>query len=349
MTLSTFRYFPKLPSELRLHIWKLAVRHYDDNRNGLHYFLKSGDNKLDPSPAVLCSYSLDSDVASYQDFPASTSHSATIGNRSAFMWDTGLWTACRESREVMVGHYERCGWGEVNLGHPRGAELDWSSIANADMFDTSCSPPYELSRTSIELNGKWAALRLPSQDIFCIRPEDWNYMASRSDLFPFTYFCKDHKPFYQIAVEFDPTWNFNLPDNHIDMMSGSSPPAFAAELVSMCIKDGKYSDDADFCIWLIDRNANGNLAVQEKPRQVVHDCDYEYIKMETCQYKLGHDFSDYGSLTAGYFIQQLASRCDHIYAAKVQRWNQGYRGILPFSVADHMGVLSCRETSVRPY
>ncbi|KAF5254868.1 hypothetical protein FANTH_364 [Fusarium anthophilum] len=73
MSPDTFHPFPNLPVEIRLQIWEDACFDWGCGRFGLHYIQLNE-------------------------------------NRSAFLWHAGLWTACKESRDIVGKHWSSQGW-----------------------------------------------------------------------------------------------------------------------------------------------------------------------------------------------------------------------------------------------
>lgn len=92
--MATFHYFSALPCELRLQIWELSVRPTQPNMVGIHYVSMTErpkeDNKaVNAVPRI-----------GYGD----------ARNRSAYMWDAGLWATCRESRKVAMKAFKMGSW-----------------------------------------------------------------------------------------------------------------------------------------------------------------------------------------------------------------------------------------------
>lgn len=110
----TFHPFPRLPPELRLAIWKLAVRN-DGSLPGAHFFgilitnqdkdadslvgqsLRSKSREYSPSYGLIGprwkTTSTEDRFVGIKKEPASW----TNNNPSTYMADSGLWLACRES------------------------------------------------------------------------------------------------------------------------------------------------------------------------------------------------------------------------------------------------------------
>ncbi|KAF4341241.1 hypothetical protein FBEOM_4840 [Fusarium beomiforme] len=93
---ATFHPFSRLPKELQLQIWEEAcfdvriARHTAGDRAGLHYVdvdQNDGQNSLT--------------IRAFGRVMPGDEEGRAI-NKSAYFWDAGLWTACRQSRKVII-------------------------------------------------------------------------------------------------------------------------------------------------------------------------------------------------------------------------------------------------------
>ncbi|KAF5974811.1 hypothetical protein FCOIX_8001 [Fusarium coicis] len=97
---STFHGFPRLPVEVQLQIWKEAcslfdIPGYDSYKHaGLHYV--NVDTVKSGAKDRLTLRALDHNQGPSGD------DKAPYNNRLAYMWDVGLWGACKLSREVIT-------------------------------------------------------------------------------------------------------------------------------------------------------------------------------------------------------------------------------------------------------
>lgn len=113
-----FRLFVKLPPELRTLIWKYALR--CPETPAVHFFsLVTANARSQPGYRSECLYPVQQETLwSYLGPPGGPVNtrrnrnrkrnpfSWTRRNASAYLIDSGLWTACRESREVIRHHWE---------------------------------------------------------------------------------------------------------------------------------------------------------------------------------------------------------------------------------------------------
>jgi hypothetical protein len=136
MASPSFHPFPKLPAELRLQIWNDAcvVRHL--NHHGLHY--------IDVGRLV--------DGMSLFAFHPQYGHTSVT---SACLMDNGLWTACKESRDVIKGWLDAVGQGKPS--HRASFTIRGSE-----------GEPYAYCTVN------------PWQDIFCIQASDWCVLHDHS-------------------------------------------------------------------------------------------------------------------------------------------------------------------------
>ncbi len=112
---SAFHHFSKLPAELQLRIWELAVR---DDRPAVHFLTSSRRGESGPQlePNLRCAivgHGITEERAAAADHrcsapkcPEAGGQSWTVNNRSGYMLDIGLWTACRDSRQAVIRDVE---------------------------------------------------------------------------------------------------------------------------------------------------------------------------------------------------------------------------------------------------
>ncbi|EXK26816.1 hypothetical protein FOMG_16624 [Fusarium oxysporum f. sp. melonis 26406] len=130
-----FRYFKRLPIELRLKIWEAACLPSTNADHGLHYVTldvveegKEGVEDVDDEEYLENLVIFDADLEGYdEEFevesddtgyvtlralkrPCEKSSETTNPNKSAYLWDAGLWLACKESRSVIAKHLNFEGW-----------------------------------------------------------------------------------------------------------------------------------------------------------------------------------------------------------------------------------------------
>ncbi|KAH7147911.1 hypothetical protein DER46DRAFT_515676 [Fusarium sp. MPI-SDFR-AT-0072] len=251
MVASSFHPFPRLPAELRLQIWIAACVSYRPGDYGIHYI----DVEPSSTEGILLPYH-----RSMADVVVSVNNSACLRNG-------GLWTACKESRDVMIQH------------------------SRVDGLDCA--------RISIRENeGEWDSPVCPTHDIFCIKSNAWNTPGDHAEGWQIQ--IPDLSPkgsqtthIKNIALEFDESWNIDLPESYYDLMSETSARGFLSRLLY-----NKYLNDLTTpYIWIIVKNGQWTFDHYNTPHyktKPLHDYDTEYVPVSpyfTCRHCLRtHDF-----------------------------------------------------------
>ncbi|KAF5626893.1 uncharacterized protein FTJAE_9399 [Fusarium tjaetaba] len=262
---STFHRFPRLPIEIQLQIWKEAcslfdIPGYDSYKQaGLHYVdvdtVKSGGKDR------LALRALDHKQGPDGDEKASNS------NRSAYMWDGGLWGACKLSREVIT---EKINSMWLRLPGDRRAQLGRPAILT--------------SRNADEGQGYMV---FPRRDMLCIRTTDWKSLPQHFED------CKTRLPFFDLfdplssslvpvpnlAIECDSSWIVDLPATLEELKAENSARGLVATwmegVTSGCVNTPH--------LYLIDK---ATLLVHKTRGlgPIYHDCDGKYndIRHEWC-------------------------------------------------------------------
>ncbi|CCT75441.1 uncharacterized protein FFUJ_11462 [Fusarium fujikuroi IMI 58289] len=249
MAASSFDPFPRLPTELRLQIWITACVSYPSDDRGVHY--------IDVEPI--------STGSMLSSSPTLTARLADGDKNSACLRNGGLWTACKESRDVMI-QYSRVG-------------------------------ALDCARISICGNGEgWSSPVNPTRDIFCVKSKAWKTPDDHGQewqiLLP--YFSPNGSyptDIKNVALEFDESWNQDLPKSYYDLMSEASARGFLSRLLY-----NRFLNDSDTPdIWVIVKNGQWTLepglACTPNPYRD-HDKDYvpawPYFSCRHC--RRTHDF-----------------------------------------------------------
>ncbi|KAK4077856.1 uncharacterized protein Triagg1_3550 [Trichoderma aggressivum f. europaeum] len=202
--------FMDLPSEVRIIIWKYALRPLAYNFPAVHFF-SLVNNREDGNGAAnistLCEGASNQHCSGYHLAAPKLnsddgSHSWTKNNPSAYLWDFGLWGACKESRQVIEAHYEQVDW----TGY-------WRRCYHR-------APTY--SQTSVSLiapgnNEKLRFLLHPKRDLVCLQAFDpstirWWDNHDTKDICvasnaPASFYAPKIFNFGNIAIAYDPCWN----------------------------------------------------------------------------------------------------------------------------------------------
>lgn len=274
MALLTFHPFTSLPYELRFNIWELAVRP-THNTGGLHQFvvLDSEDMKGPTQDLTILGRESRFDPGAYIAAVARLSGAYDNGNRSAYLWDAGLWTACKESREVITKYSK---------------QKDWSGTPSV--------------MVAVQDGQHWHVMVHPCRDLFCFTPKSWSSEIQWSHIFdylPFSSRWRGSDNIDNIAVEFDPSWNIDLPEQIYELLDESTARGCVARAVN-----ARAKEHVECTIWLIDRGANRSPNKARKfPPHIFYDCDRKYI--ETEQNEILHDTEEEYTKTAWWFIEEL--------------------------------------------
>ncbi|KAM0262341.1 hypothetical protein ACHAQJ_001810 [Trichoderma viride] len=205
--------FTKLPTELRLQIWKLALRPIGPDRPGAHFFsvangLKDGDAII--KLRVRCnkedSLTSDSHGYPYGFVPPNCTagddgYSWQRNNPSAYLWDFGLWNACEESREIIEEHYNMKYWDAQPLTH---GYWRWYNL-----IPGACTSGFYVHE-----NVPWRFILYPNRDLICLRPINpdtiqWHNKSCgpEGDFCRVNWFDATLGGFRNLAIEYDPAWN----------------------------------------------------------------------------------------------------------------------------------------------
>ncbi|KAF7545174.1 hypothetical protein G7Z17_g9394 [Cylindrodendrum hubeiense] len=214
-----FHGFPKLPPELRWKIWQMAICtdqtpriHYyslfnDDNEGHRHSSLQEMMRTYSPAPRkphprgrnrkpkTIAPRRLQSQPSQY---------SWSKANSFLYLWDAGLYTACQESRAVLLQHLDKV---------------------------TKRPPTKRCKMVAARHQGQEVYVRVRSRrDIICFRfsPEDmaecvslrWGILMTR---LPF--FHLPRVPDINLALEFHDGWDEGLSMNRASMIECLSEPS----------------------------------------------------------------------------------------------------------------------------
>lgn len=274
MASSNFRLFQNLPCELRLQIWEFAIR-LDHRTGGLHHFSITTTNQNAnegglESAVVLENFDSIMDYLFYLAFVPKIGGlgrdpSILSNNQSAYFWDAGLWTACKESRNVMEKHFSK--------------KHEVETIRNYFNLHESVNRHLVASVSVPQLAEAWCLMVQPYKDLFCFTPRDWSLEIDWSKLWfhlPFTTYLRDFGPVQHLAIEFDPSWDLDWPEDFYQLHREKSARGFVSRLLEAALLE-----NMNCFIWLIDQNASSSWASsQQKPRRVFYDLEREYFETE---------------------------------------------------------------------
>ncbi|RSL39552.1 hypothetical protein CEP53_013976 [Fusarium sp. AF-6] len=314
MTPSIFHPFSRLPTELRLQIWENACLPSQQQSCGLHYFTLNDDKKLVSS--------------GWNRITSSELQAlASQANRSAYLWHGGLWTACKESRAVVMKHSRLKEWEDLleraqredkraesherETGRARTPPLRMHTMSDWVVGDEGAPPGMIVMREGHE---EWYFIVYPTRDIFCVTAENWeSVLQSRPYWDDYHYLPVPGYDLFSlhvenIAFEFDPSWNHALPDDIFDLMMENSARGLLARMVEEMVS--LYA--LRFNIWLVDKTARWLAQPDQFVGPVFHDCDDEYVQIGFYDTEYNPDKEPDGSPIT-YFIRKFGCLGDFYY------------------------------------
>lgn len=228
MAPSIFRYFSALPCELRLQIWELPIRP-SGYTGGLHHFALSSTDAKDPKTdresltflephQVQLNGRLELLGVPKIGRPEGDS-SRNPAKQSVYFWDAGLWTACMESREVMVKRTKR-----IRHVEERGMLGPVSHVPEV---------------VTVPEHGQPRQLMVvPRTDLFCFTPEAWGLRIDWQCIW-FSLFSSrlPGQSVRHLAFEFNPSWNLDWPAHFSQLYHERSG------CCSHSTKAGKHGDE----------------------------------------------------------------------------------------------------------
>ena len=265
--LEQFHYFPRLPPELRIAIWQMAIRPPD--LRGVHYFSlfrSIGDRESPLLDQAVADRQYDRYLEKDQrlfniEYKAAAPRVSTLpeyswfnGNQSLYAWDAGLFSACRESSQI------------IRKSIKLGLDLDQWVI-------------------KAQHNGETVYLRDHGRDLFFFEFEREDVEASMSIRWgvllcqlSFSYFTLSPS---NIAFEFHPSWITSLPEGEFDLCEEPSPRGLVARAFeAWCRRElPGYTR-----IWLIDRSIQLRKEVEELcyyPPWKFSDLKYTYVSIKS--------------------------------------------------------------------
>ncbi|KAF5529390.1 tetracycline resistance [Fusarium napiforme] len=285
----TFHQFSRLPPEPRIKIWKYACLPCSDFEGGLHYVTVDavdtyGSWSQDYIHPVIDDPNLEGHNYSYEgsryvamralECPrGKTGNSPSPANplnKSAYLWDAGLWLACKESREVVLEHLNFKEWLACRQQPLRRDQLAWYYKD----FPSAIVPRNN--------NEKWCPLVKPGSDIFCIDASNLASLPGSSlEMMLLAPFLGTKKftvvGYWNIAFKFDRSWNDNFPSSWDDLM-GREDSVRSRVAMSLFYQVPAVNDFPT--LWLIDDNVRWIARSREKCSAVWRDLEDEYVEID---------------------------------------------------------------------
>ncbi|KAG5975453.1 hypothetical protein E4U55_007663 [Claviceps digitariae] len=267
--LSTFHPFNRLPLDIRLCIWESALR-IPDRGGGLHYFsVRLGSVRGEGHFGAYrrrwlsdMDYNWQANALLHIRARERDALPATQDDQSVYLWDHGLWAACRESRHVIERLYTR------------NRQLTPHCRPERRIYHNEY-PVFKLMRANHETS---RVMFQPYKDVFCLGYDDLN-AALRRDWDPFGYLflepadqddMKGEELHLNLAMEFDPSWKLDWRTSPESLIEEESPRGALVRLIEKtCVEMWHIS------IWLIDREAVVREGDEEDDDEEEDDYDGE--------------------------------------------------------------------------
>ncbi|KAI1453452.1 hypothetical protein F4805DRAFT_366090 [Annulohypoxylon moriforme] len=213
----TFTNFSHLPKELRDIIWDFAIQ---DERPKAHFFLVTGEEEPDPaSLRYECKQFLKATCTDCRVFVPWYSTESTNGfhrstyDQSGHLIDSGLWTACRESRDAIRRRFQKAGQDGPRMLGPAGRTGAFATYSDGERED------------------QYFTIR--NYDLVCFRNLDKEKDIAKAGILTNLPFVTSEEYVYRetlprdgvkhVAIEYNPNWD--TPTEHaIRYCTG---PAFA--------------------------------------------------------------------------------------------------------------------------
>ncbi|KAF4967968.1 hypothetical protein FSARC_4580 [Fusarium sarcochroum] len=227
MALKSFHQFPRLPAELRIMIWKAALRPSDATRGALHHFhmVHHRNHRLSAQPLNLVNMEWPYGRRLPSNFHATcvpcSQHTLCSplgrkGTRSAYFWDSGMWLACWESRYVIGNHFKAQKWKRL-AGELRQEQMNVSP--RTPILSLKCaweSDKHRLDVSTVVIAGKALPVATqPMKDLYVLRFASWDrpwqlqidcrFENMFAD-FAFSPMARGFPAVANIGFEFDHTW-----------------------------------------------------------------------------------------------------------------------------------------------
>ncbi|PNP58420.1 hypothetical protein FNYG_15083 [Fusarium nygamai] len=286
-TSPTFHPFSRLPTELRLKIWKAACLPRSSRfEKGIHYVTvdavsTEGDWSRDYVHPVIDDPNLEGHDYDYEGRgyvairalecpwgkPGNALSPVNLPNKSAYLWDAGLWLACKESREAVLENFHFKEWLACRQQPLRRDELPWYDKA----FPSAIVPQNR--------NEKWCPLVTPYRDIFCIDTSNLESIPdSYLDMMLLAPFFGTKKftvvGGWDIAFKFDRSWNDNFPSSWTDLMNRED--SVRSRLAKYLFHE-RFAVFPRPCLWLIDDNVRWISRSSQRSPTVWRDLEDEYV------------------------------------------------------------------------
>ncbi|KAH7174042.1 uncharacterized protein B0J16DRAFT_389925 [Fusarium flagelliforme] len=327
MDTSSFHKFPQLPTELRLQIWEAACSHVLTTTYycGLQYVDIYHRQAIVPKQV-----------------------SFEKQNRSAYMLDSGLWKACKESKEVIAKHTylnKNVVIREQSLDElAQSTRRTKRSGRPSEKYTADWLKPQALARECPVLirsreDEECFLFVHPDVDVFCIKVDNWLALQHDELPWPSIELSVRRRPYKvyppnivtKIALLYDPSWATDLPNPLYNLPYEDSARGYLAYLIQQRVADAVRFGRKE--LYIIDKEAKWFPIIYKEAewlwtpplyfqRQVLYwDCDAEYVEVKWFQVAPRYNGSD--RVDAAGFIHKLDTlvrrmhEATYVYGPKV--------------------------------
>lgn len=296
-SISTFHKFPDLPPELRIQIWKAACRPRSTTECGLHYVhvdTVEGDWEYDESEYEELEH-IEPRIAHLSAFKR-LSDDPIRGTTSAYLWDAGLWTACKESRLAITKHHEIGSWNMVQAQ----SSADWSGQS----FPLRVKPHGQ--------DNGLTAMVFPNRDILCIRNDSpMTVIVEKLSLRGSSVNIRQKivVESWRLALEFQSGWVGD------PSAWPESDPLDSLNAIYNWIEEFMMMEDPDLPrLWLIDHNVHWIALPDHEHEAIYRTCDAEYLHVS---------WESVDTIAAKPAISEFADRVEHMFRSEWGTWAAG--------------------------
>ncbi|KAH6949218.1 hypothetical protein DER45DRAFT_650097 [Fusarium avenaceum] len=309
-TSPTFHPFPKLPTEIRLAIWKHACFPRSQIDHGIQYVtVNIVEEDYEEEDLVIFDanlegydeeFALESDQDGYitltaPKLPFDKPAGLSRPNASACLWDAGLLAACHESRLVVAEYHNFKGWRELR-------EQPMNTTQTNAWYDQA----YPSTLIPHKRDKKWSPMVVPVLDVFCIDTGRIKNLPkslySMKLLTPFlstrTFTIRED---WNIALKFDSSWNAGFPYHIGRLKREKTPRGLLANWLD------RFHDEIipEPSLWIIDDSVGWVASREQKFSPVYRDCDGDYVQINWYDTRHNGGMGD-----VSYFLEGLGELLD---------------------------------------
>lgn len=278
----TFTLFPNLPYDIRELIWKAALRpHHLNRQRAIHRikFTNRDDHVVLEGPVI---FSLNRPFYKYR---AESFHQYGNRPRSAYLYDAGMWTACKESRRIMAKYngvlltdndpLPPCILDEKHWNDPPGRPDN--IIHGASLRRPAECKACVMTARGASLEQSFQLHVYPIKDVFLIDASDWKMaMHYNAVLFyyPFSAMLGAFRAPPELAFDYHNSWTEEVPRDKTELFEEPSARGCMLRILRAVVRR-----EISCQMWLIDRVARlKDGSIPGNPVAEFFDCDREYVR-----------------------------------------------------------------------